>query len=231
MKLQKKNILLDDLFELLDNNLIVGSFDKKVSEKILAAENDWETELYDLNDFIDSLKNEIKNDLTKENLRRQINLYLKDGFKKSTWNIESLETLIEVFDYSNFSDLEKIFNNLSDKLLPLLKNKDSFFVNAKGYPIIKIFKDKFLIKGITDVNFKTFRYADIENIIHYNPNKNSVFMKIYSKISLAGRIFSKNDNWILRISLKNGGDWKYKTKHVHNDQFSEALRLIKNKLT
>tara|TARA_R110001606_G_scaffold221789_3_gene369634 strand:- start:537 stop:1232 length:696 start_codon:yes stop_codon:yes gene_type:complete len=230
MKLQERNISFDDLFELLENNLISDSIDKKITEKILDAETDWNVNLYDLKDFIDSLKKEINNDLTKKNIKSQINFYLKDGFKNSAWNVESLETLIEIFDYSGYSDLEKIFNGLSDKLVPLLKNKESFLVNVKGFPIIKILDDKFQIKGISDINFKTFNYTDIKSIRHYNPNNDSFFMKMYSSISLAGRIFSKDDNWILKINLRNGGDWKYKISHLHNDKFSKALRLIKNKL-
>lgn len=230
MKLQKRNISFDDLFELLENNLISDSLDKKITEKILDAETDWNVNLYDLKDFIDSLKKEINNGLTKENIKNQINFYLKDGFKNSAWNVESLETLIEIFDYSGYSDLEKIFNGLSDKLVPLLKNKESFLVNVKGFPIIKILDDKFQIKGISDINFKTFKYTDIKNIRHYNPNNDSFFMKMYSSISLAGRIFSKDDNWVLKINLRNGGDWKYKTSHLQNDKFSTALRLINNKL-
>jgi len=231
MKLQEKNISLDDLFELLENNLITDNLDKQIAERILNAERDWKSQLFDLNDFLDSLNNEIKKELTSENIKNQIEIYLKDGFIKAAWNVESLEYLLEIFDYSGFNDLEKIFNNLSDKLLLLLKNPESLLVNIKGFPIIKIYDDKFLIRGITDSDFKTFKYTDLKSIKHINPNHGSIFMRMYSSISLAGRIFSKDDNWILRINLKNGGDWKYKTTHTHNEKFSNALSLIKNKLS
>ena len=44
-------------------------------------------------------------------------------------------------------------------------------------------------------------------------------------------MFAKKDPWILKIVLKNGGDWRYKTSPTHNMEFRNALKLIEEKIS
>ncbi|MCB0372292.1 MAG: hypothetical protein KDD31_04735 [Muricauda sp.] len=95
----------------------------------------------------------------------------------------------------------------------------------KGFPTIKIYEDEFQIKDIDYWEFRTFRFSEIKSIKHYNPNNNWL-SKIYISTSLAGRVFAKEDPWILKIVKENGGEWSYRTSPKHNSSFKNAINII-----
>ena len=99
---------------------------------------------------------------------------------------------------------------------------ESLLLQEKGYPIIKLYEDRFEIKAIDYWNFRTFRYIDIQEIKHYDPNDNW-WTKLYMLISFTAQIFSKNDPWILKIM--------YKKEATGNTRFHQLIILNLLKLS
>jgi hypothetical protein len=110
------------------------------------------------------------------------------------------------------------------------KENEILRVEEKGFPMVKILWDEFQIKALDYWDFRTFKYSDVKRVSHYNPNDNW-FMRLYISTSIAGRMFAKKAPWILKIVLKNGGDWTYKTSPTHNMEFRKALKLIEEKIS
>ena len=109
-----------------------------------------------------------------------------------------------------------------------MKNEVLIF-DEKGYPIIKVYDNHFEIKAIDYWDFRTFKFTDIKDLKHFDPN-NNWWTKLYMLTSLIAQIFSKNDPWVLKIINKNGGDWTYKTSHKKNSEFNQVIKLLKMKL-
>ncbi|WP_299443161.1 hypothetical protein [uncultured Aquimarina sp.] len=107
---------------------------------------------------------------------------------------------------------------------------EALVLDEKGYPLIKIWTDHVEIKAIDYSEFRTFKYSNIKDIEHYDPN-NNWWTKLYMLTSLTAQIFSKNDPWVLKIILKNRGNWTYKTSPKQNSEFSQTIRLLKMKVT
>lgn len=99
----------------------------------------------------------------------------------------------------------------------------------KGFPSIKLFDEHFEIKAINYWEFRVFKYSEIKEIIHYNPN-DKWWNKLYILTSLTAQIFSENDPWTLKVIKNNGGDWTYKTSYESNSDFRKIINLIKTKL-
>ena len=102
--------------------------------------------------------------------------------------------------------------------------------DKKGYPKIKLFENHFELKAIDFWEFRSFNYSDVEYIKHYNPNE-LWYNKWYVYKSLLNQMFAKDDPWILKIKLKNGGDWTYKTSHKTDDLFLETLIHLSEKVS
>lgn len=71
----------------------------------------------------------------------------------------------------------------------------------KGFPSIRVFENYFEIKATDYWEYRAFNYSEIKNIIHYNPNE-KWWNKLYILTSLTAQIFSKNDDWILKVIKK-----------------------------
>ena len=100
----------------------------------------------------------------------------------------------------------------------------------KGFPSIRIFDEHFEIKAIDFWEFRNFKYSEIKDITHYNPNE-KWWNQLYILIFPTAQLFSKNDPWILKIIKNNDGDWTYKTSNESNSDFRKILNLLKTKIT
>lgn len=49
-------------------------------------------------------------------------------------------------------------------------------------------------------------------------------------MSYIAQLFSNNEPKILKVLLKSGGEWTYKTSSIHDPQFRKALNVINRKL-
>lgn len=98
----------------------------------------------------------------------------------------------------------------------------------KGYPSIKIYEEHFEIKAIGYSKFRSFKYSEVQEIKHYNPN-NGWWMRFQIFWSLSARYFSRSDPWVLKIIKTNGGDWSYQTSYRYKEEFRFALNTLRAK--
>jgi len=68
-------LTFDKLFDLIKDNQFENEIDKKIAEKILKAERDWNISLESLNDFITVLEKEIGGTATKTSLNKLLKKY------------------------------------------------------------------------------------------------------------------------------------------------------------
>ena len=111
-------VTFDNLFILVEENLLENETDKKIAEKILQAENDWgdwKTSVNNLNEFILTLESEINGITSKSNLERLLNRY-NENLSKFAWEAESICSLLEIFELTNETELRNVFYALSLKL-------------------------------------------------------------------------------------------------------------------
>ena len=106
----------DILFDIVEKKAVENKTDLLIAERILEAERDWIKPLYDLNEFILELENEIGGETSKDNLIKLLNSYQKNGFINSAWNTESVTILLEIFEFTEDSCLKTVFENLSKKI-------------------------------------------------------------------------------------------------------------------
>lgn len=106
----------DDLFTALETNQIESKSDRRIVEKILEAERDWNVPISDLNEFIGLLEREIGDKASESNLIKLRDRYQINGFRNSVWNTESVYSLLEIFEITDSSDLRTIFNGLTNRL-------------------------------------------------------------------------------------------------------------------
>ncbi|MCB9187923.1 MAG: hypothetical protein H6599_01445 [Flavobacteriales bacterium] len=106
--------------------------------------------------------------------------------------------------------------------------KDPKIFEVKSYPILKIYEEHFEIKALDHWEFRPFQYSSISSIECFNPNS-----KWYNKIMNYGhfnRFFEDLEPSILRINLKNGGNWEYKCPFRISNDFRSFLGEISDKL-
>ncbi|TVZ14082.1 hypothetical protein JM81_0281 [Maribacter sp. MAR_2009_72] len=99
----------------------------------------------------------------------------------------------------------------------------------KEFPIIKVFDKHFEIKAIDYWEYRTFKYSEIKEISHFNPN-DKWWSQLYLLASPINLLFSKNDQWVLNITKINGGDWTYNTSNKYNSNFRKIIDLLKKKI-
>ncbi|PZD76691.1 hypothetical protein [Mesonia sp. K7] len=99
----------------------------------------------------------------------------------------------------------------------------------KGFPTIRVFDKYFEIKAVDYWEFRVFEYAQVKDIIYYDPNK-KWWNKLYILTSFTAQIFAKDDPWILKVIKANGGDWDYKISPISDPYFRKVIGIIKNKI-
>lgn len=101
--------------------------------------------------------------------------------------------------------------------------------DKKGFPSIKVFEDHFEIKATDFWEYRTFKYSETKDILHYNPNE-KWWNQLYLMTSPIAQLFSKNDPWILKIIKTNKGDWTYKTSNKPDSDFRKIINALKAKI-
>jgi len=220
---------IDDLFDLLDNNKIENKFDKLIAERIIEAERDWKDPINDLEEFISLLEKEIGSETTKKNLEILLKKYNKNVLTNSSWNSESICYLIDIFEWTGYSNLKLAFENLSNRLKLISKIPEIEIYENKGFPTIKLYENSFEIKAIDYWEFRNFKYSELKELIIVKP-KDNWWYRFYAVTSLAGQIFSKDDPNKLKVINKNNGDWEYQTSNEHNLEFRKIVTKINNRI-
>lgn len=106
-----------------------------------------------------------------------------------------------------------------------MANNEPIIIEEKGFPKLKIFENHFEVKAIDFWNFRSFKYEDVMEIKHYNPN-DTWWNRFINTTTWEGILFSDSDPWRLKVLLKNGGDWTYETSYRKNQKFREAVMLV-----
>ena len=118
MNMTKTPLLtFDKLFDLVEENRFENETDRKISEKILEAENDWgdwKTSVKNLNEFIIALEKEVGGTVTKTSLNKLLKRYNRN-IAQNAWEAESVCSLLEIFEFTKEVNLRKIFNELVEK--------------------------------------------------------------------------------------------------------------------
>lgn len=110
-----------------------------------------------------------------------------------------------------------------------MKDTSLIVFEEKGFPSVKIYETRFEIRAIDYWEFRSFKYAEIKELKYFCPN-NNWFNRLYISMSIAGRMFSKNDQWILKIVKSDKDVWEYKTSSKPNTEFRKALKIINEKV-
>ena len=96
--------------------------------------------------------------------------------------------------------------------------------NKKGFPIIKLRDDYFEIKAIDFWKFKTFKYSEILEIDYYQTNQKYWYLNILQVFS-----YSRFESYKLKIFKKNGAVWTYNTAKLHDNEFDDFIKKIKDR--
>tara|TARA_R110001583_G_scaffold160458_1_gene312358 strand:- start:6 stop:374 length:369 start_codon:yes stop_codon:yes gene_type:complete len=111
-------LTFDKLFDLVEENRFENESDKKIAKKILEAENDWgdwKTSVKNLNEFIIALEKEVGGTVTKTSLNKLLKKYNRN-IAQNMWESETVCSLLEIFDFTQETELRKIFNELTEKV-------------------------------------------------------------------------------------------------------------------
>ena len=100
----------------------------------------------------------------------------------------------------------------------------------KGHPTIKFFDDRISIRSIDYTTFRDFTFDKVEELKFYRPCENSFFGLLYS-LSPIWRKYRETDNYVLRITLKDGEHWDYETTSNFDEAFVDFVKMIQTKLT
>jgi hypothetical protein len=82
--------------------------------KLINAELDWRNNHEYVNDFISEIELEAGGKITKESLNELLNFYSRN-IVRFAWEAESIYSLIEIFKYTNDTDLRVIVDKLTKK--------------------------------------------------------------------------------------------------------------------
>ncbi len=108
-------------------------------------------------------------------------------------------------------------------------NSEPLIFERKGFPSIKLFEHYFQIKERHFRDYLSFNYEDLKSIEYYNPNS-KWWMRIYIHLSLAAKLFSHHDPWVLKVTKKNGAEWKFNTSPVGKCDFYKIVKSIDEKI-
>jgi hypothetical protein len=99
-------ITFEELTDRIDSVTTDNRF-RTCGQFLLAAINDWPTmNLEEPSDLLGELKNEIKLPLTFDNLR-SYSRRLKTGISGNAWKMESVTSLLEMFDFDRNNTIDK----------------------------------------------------------------------------------------------------------------------------
>lgn len=99
-----------------------------------------------------------------------------------------------------------------------------------GHPTIKSFESKISIKAIDYPNFRDFELNKIKSLELYRPYENSLLGLLYALHPFSKK-YREKDDYVLRIKLKVGEHWDYKTTFEYSPAFSRLIESLQSKLT
>ena len=105
------------------------------------------------------------------------------------------------------------------------KTPEAEIFEKNGFPTIKLYENYFAIKATDYSKFKRFEYSELKELKIVDP-KNKWWYKLYISMSMAGRIFSKNDPIKLKVIKSNNGDWEYQASNKYNPEFRKIILEI-----
>lgn len=98
-----------------------------------------------------------------------------------------------------------------------------------GHPIIKILEDRISIKAIDYWEFRDFKFDNIKSIKLYRPYENSLLGFLFKSNPVWGE-YREKDDFVLRINLKDGEHWDYKTVYNFSPTFKNLVDNLQSKL-
>lgn len=105
------------------------------------------------------------------------------------------------------------------------------FFSESGFPEIKCFDSYFTIKARDFHNERLFYFSDVKRIDFYHPTHRYskwvilLFPMFYRFATTLG-----TEPWVLKIHLRNGGDWEYMAKRGSNMRFRSILSDLQKAL-
>ena len=110
-------LTFDQLIDLADESLVYDQNDLKIIKCIINAQNDWgdaQNPVNSLNDFLIALEKEVGGNITKNSLKKLLSKYYQN-ISRNMWEVESVTSLLEVFEWTDKTDLNLIFSDLTQK--------------------------------------------------------------------------------------------------------------------
>ena len=216
---------IDDLYTLLDDGKITLKSDRLIVESILNAHRDWDFETESINEFLEALETELNGEISEKNIKQKLKQYNKNP--SNSWQSESLCYLIEIFNITGYSNLRLLFDNLKTRLEVDSKKETTFEFRQKGYPTIRIHDTYFEIKAIDFSTFRSFNFNEIKEVKLIDYKKSWWYKLIYSPLIRAA---SKNDPINIKVTKRNGGDWKYLTSCKQNIDLQKVIIEINSRI-
>ena len=216
-----------DLNKLLDFHEFKFEADKLIIEKLLLAHKNWGIRTTNINDFFETLKLETKGELNKENLKNISKNYIHLEKTNIEWKSKSIDYLIEIFDSTGFSNLSLLLESISKRFQVIVDSIEIISVFEKqGYPSIKFYENHFEIKAIDFWEYRSFKYSNIDKISIYSLRYKIFGLFTYNHFTPERKVLQE-----IKILMKNGSYFKYKTSSVFNQEFEQSLKTIKRKIT
>jgi hypothetical protein len=108
-------------------------------------------------------------------------------------------------------------------------SEDPITFKANGHPTIKLFEDRVSIKAIDYGIFRDFKLTEVKSIDFPRPYENSLLGFLYETHSF-WRKYRAKDDYVLKIKLKNGEHWDYKTIYNYDPAFKNLIEALKSRL-
>lgn len=96
------------------------------------------------------------------------------------------------------------------------------------FPIIKVYDTHFEIKATDHWRFRKFDFEKVDSLVYYNPENRWYNNTIL--VSFWHRFFRNLEPSILKIKLKNGGDWKYNCPHKIDGELNKFLFYLNSEI-
>jgi hypothetical protein len=98
---------------------------------------------------------------------------------------------------------------------------------AEGHPTIVVFEDMISIKAIDYSNFRDFKWSEIKSIKFHRPYENSLLGLLY-EIHSFWRKYRAEDNYVLKIKLKDGEHWADDTTPKYDSAFIDLVEKLQS---
>jgi len=111
-KNKSKLVSFHELVDLVRNNEVNES-DEKIIDNLLDAHRDWRICYRYVNEFFDDLEDKVNRELTKKSLELLMKKYWDINY---LWELESLTSLLDIFNFTDAVNLREMLYKLVNKL-------------------------------------------------------------------------------------------------------------------